>query len=166
MMIEISKYFLEYYSNLCKKNNRARKDDVVQGICAFVKEEIPFLPSTESEAVRIADSRLRRFTLMSLPTFEVFFRSYEKRSKIEKIKHDSELLALNRYKKGTLISEDCYSSFITDFQATLNPILYCKDYEEYISEINREVSLNLRYAAGIEKRIPEKIINRARFFDK
>jgi hypothetical protein len=101
---------------------------------------------------------LIRFRGISPSEFVSFFSNYELRSKIEEFHRECSDLALNRLKTGATISEDQYKEKIQAYYQLATGLASDSRYSSWLSEIGREVSLDLKFSVNLSDVVSEAVV--------
>lgn len=150
-MKSVYDYFVDYASAVLNSSPDKLNLNVLQGIADYLKEMDLF--STEDADGCLSSVEFARFRLMRPKTLETFFEFYSVRSKIETIKKESELLALNRIHNGKTIPESVYHQKLDAFYTAATDLAADKRYSLWLDRTENDIVLNLRYALGKSREI-------------
>ena len=144
-------YFVDYASEILNSAPAKLNPRVLQGITDYLSEMD--LLSSEDEDGHFAAIEFTRFRLMKPQTLETFFEFYSTRSRIETIRKESELLALNRIHRGQTISNSVYHQKMNAFYEAATSLAADKRYSLWLERTENDIVLNLKYALGTSREI-------------
>ena len=162
-MKKVFDYFREYYESLFPDGTT--NDEVLDGIRFFL-DNAGINPDEENNAEKTAMREMGRFKLMPRESFEIFFRSYPARIKVEELRNRCETCAMDRAWNGNLLEVSQYDKMIQEFFDLTMPLLKEQELKSWIMQCEEESSGCLSYAAGKTEQMPESIEERLIFFDK
>lgn len=153
--------FVEYFHTI--KTGNYDPVPVERGIADYLENIGLGKDAGIQDAEKAAARELMRFRLMPEDTFVTFFDNYAARKQVERLLEETESLAFECAAGGNRITRDTYSDKINRFYSISADIAGDKRYSEWIEAVHDEVTANLKYAAGLSGKIPEKISERMLF---
>lgn len=119
---------------------------VYSGIRSFL-EEMDLL-CTDDPSGKISKREFFRFQLMPNETFVTYFEFYQICSQIAQLHKECELLAINRLKNNSTISEKIKHQKINAFYELATVVAGDRRYASWIDDMLYVIKLELSFAAG------------------
>ena len=145
-MKTVYEHFLRFADSLLAEKGDECKKNVASGMKAFLAE-MDICNEVDPEG-KISNRELLRFKMMPVDTFVAFFEYYEVRSRIVQFRRGCELLAVNRLKTGSLISNDAKARKLTEFYELVTELTLDKRYSSWIDDMATLVKTDLSFATG------------------
>lgn len=153
-MKQVIDYFKEFACSLLGQNFDSEYPDVVAGIQYYIDE---YQLDDYQNPENVSKRGLIRFRGISANDFIEFFSDYELRSKLEMFRRDSSNLALNRLSTGSIISEDQCKEKLQAYYTFAADLATDSRYSTWLSEIGKEISINLKFAANLSDVVSEGV---------
>lgn len=160
-MKTVYQLFVDYFHSI--KTNSYDPIPVEQGIAAYLKSIGIDTADTDQHEEIVADRELMRFRLMPETTFVAFFDNYRIRESINSLLAETESLSYTYAINGIKTTQSMYLDKINVFYTMSAEIAGDKRYSEWLDLVRDEITENLKHAAGLSDRIPDKISERILF---